>query len=116
MTSAGPQMSRSAAASAPVRRPPAGAVPGGVLVTAAVSAIAGPFPKAPKALRHALVRGQRQELGERVRQRYLGEQRDRLAVAGGVEAVARRLADLPELLIDHALDHVPCHQRAVVED
>ena len=47
-------------------------------------------------LRHAFVRGQRQELGEGVRERHLGEQRDRLTVPGRVEAVALVVADLHE--------------------
>src|SRR5262249_18368984 len=58
-------------------------------------------------LRHPLVRRDGEELGEVVGQRDLGEQRDRLAVPFGVEALAARRADLGQLLVDEPLDQVP---------
>src|ERR1700761_1278540 len=66
-------------------------------------------------LRHAFVCRQREELRERVRKRALGVQRHGLAVPGRVETAAEQPVNLHQLLIDHALDHVLCHERAVVE-
>src|SRR4051795_9937754 len=69
-----------------------------------------------RALRHPLVRRDREEVGELVGQRHLGEQRRRVVPPPRAERlVAHLLADRRELLVDQPLDELAGDRRAARE-